>query len=183
MHIWVDADACPNAIKEILYRAAKRTGCPLTLVANLPIQVPSYVEMIVVPNRFDEADSKIVESLAAGDLTITTDIPLAAQALKKGSYVFTHRGEELTNKNIGERLAMRDLMESLRSGTDPIVSGGPPPFGQRDSAKFANQLDRFLAKHLPMASGLADPKAPIRQSSQPKPTLKPRPRFKPDSVE
>ena len=183
MKIWVDADACPNAIKEILYRAAKRTGCPLTLVANISIQVPSYVDMIVVPGRFDEADNKIVELVSAGDLTITTDIPLAAQVLEKGSYVFTHRGEELTNKNIGERLAMRDLMESLRSGTDPIVSGGPPPFSQRDSAKFANQLDRFLAKHQPQPSTSAkeDDKSTVLPA--PKPTLKPRPTFKPNSAE
>ncbi len=186
MKIWVDADACPNAIKEILYRAAKRTGCPLTLVANISIQVPSYVDMIVVPGRFDEADNKIVELLNAGDLTITTDIPLAAQALEKGSYVFTHRGEELTNKNIGERLAMRDLMESLRSGTDPIVSGGPPPFSNRDSAKFANQLDRFLAKHLPKHQAIPtqptpEPTAPATLA--PKPTLNPRPAFKPDPAE
>ncbi len=186
MKIWVDADACPNAIKEILYRAAKRTGCPTTLVANIHIQVPSYVDMIVVPGRFDEADNKIVELLSAGDLTITTDIPLAAQALEKGSYVFTHRGEELTNKNIGERLAMRNLMESLRGGTDPLVSGGPPPFGQRDSAKFANQLDRFLAKHLPPQAATPEQKAPKSEKAvplSPKPTLNPRPTFKPDSTE
>ncbi len=186
MKIWVDADACPNLIKEILYRAAKRTGCPLTLVANMSIQVPSYVDMIVVPGRFDEADNKIVELVSAGDLTITTDIPLAAQALEKGSYVFTHRGEELTNKNIGERLAMRDLMESLRSGTDPIVSGGPPPFSNRDSAKFANQLDRFLAKHLAHSPTVPSPKASKPKTPAPlapKPTLNPRPTLKQDSAE
>ncbi|NJN30551.1 MAG: YaiI/YqxD family protein, partial [Synechococcales cyanobacterium RM1_1_8] len=149
MQIWVDADACPNPIKEILFRAAKRTGCRLTLVANHPAQVPAYVEMIVVPPRFDEADSKIVERLGPGDLVITTDIPLAAQVLEKGGHVFTPRGEAYTDRNIGDRLAMRNLLESMRSGTDPIVSGGPPPFSNRDSAKFANQLDRFLRQHQP----------------------------------
>lgn len=146
MKIWVDADACPNPIKEILFRAAKRTGCTLTLVANYPSQVPAYVEMIVVPKRFDAADSKIVELLSPGDLVITADIPLAAQVLDKGGYLFTPRGDEYTNSNIGDRLAMRDLLESLRGGTDPIVSGGPPPFSNRDKANFANQLDRFLSK-------------------------------------
>ncbi|MGB3570586.1 MAG: DUF188 domain-containing protein, partial [Phormidesmis sp.] len=99
MKIWVDADACPNAIKEILFRAAKRTACPLTLVANQPVQVPAAVEMLVVPAGFDGADNKIVELLSAGDLVITADIPLAAKVLGKGGYVFDPRGEEYTQRN------------------------------------------------------------------------------------
>lgn len=146
MQIWVDADACPNAIKEILFRAAKRTGCPLTLVANQPIQVPAYVEMLVVPTGFDGADNKIVELLAAGDLVITADIPLAAKVLAHGGCAFNPRGDEYTSRNIGDRLSVRNLMESFRGGAEP-VGGGPPPLNNQDRATFANQLDRFLAKH------------------------------------
>ncbi len=146
MQIWVDADACPNAIKEILFRAAKRTGCPLTLVANQPIQVPAYVEMLVVPTGFDGADNKIVELLTAGDLVITADIPLAAKVLAQGGCAFNPRGDEYTSRNIGDRLSVRNLMESFRGGAEP-VGGGPPPLDNRDKATFANQLDRFLAKH------------------------------------
>lgn len=144
--IWVDADACPNAIKEILFRAAKRTGCLLTLVANHPVQVPAYVEMQVVPSGFDGADNKIVALLNAGDLVITADIPLAATVLDKGGYVFNPRGEEYTARNISDRLSVRNLLNSFRGGAEP-VGGGPPPLNNRDKANFANRLDRFLAKH------------------------------------
>ncbi len=146
MQIWVDADACPNPIKEILFRAAKRTGCPLTLVANQPVQVPAYAEMLVVPAGFDGADNKIVEMLAPEDLVVTADIPLAAKVLEKGGYVFDPRGDEYTSRNIGDRLSVRNLMESFRGGAEP-VGGGPPPLNNRDKANFANQLDRFLAKY------------------------------------
>lgn len=148
--IWVDADACPNAIKEIIFRAAKRTGCALTLVANHPVQVPAYAEMLVVPSGFDGADNKIVELLKAGDLVITSDIPLAAKVLDKGGFVFTPRGDEYTSRNIGDRLSVRNLLESFRGGADP-VGGGPPPLNNRDKATFANQLDRFLAKYQPQS--------------------------------
>lgn len=143
--IWVDADACPNAIKEIVFRAAKRTGCSLTLVANHPVQVPSYAETIVVPAGFDGADNKIIEQVQSGDLVITSDIPLAAQVLDKGVFVFTPRGDEYTSRNIGDRLSVRNLLASFRGGAES-VGGGPPPLNNRDKAKFANQLDRFLAK-------------------------------------
>ena len=146
LQIWVDADACPNAIKEILFRAAKRTGCPLTLVANQPAQVPAYVEMLVVPAKFDGADNKIVELLNSGDLVITADIPLAAKVLDKGGFVFNPRGEEYTARNISDRLSVRNLLESFRGGAEP-VGGGPPPLNNRDKANFANRLDRFLAKY------------------------------------
>lgn len=146
--IWVDADACPNPIKEIIFRAAKRTQCPLTLVANHPVQVPAFAEMLVVPSGFDGADNKIVELLEPGDLVITADIPLAASVLEKGGFVFNPRGEEYTSRNIGDRLSVRNLLASFRGGAEP-VGGGPPPLNNRDKAKFANLLDRFLAKHKP----------------------------------
>ncbi|MEL7052652.1 MAG: DUF188 domain-containing protein, partial [Cyanobacteria bacterium J06588_5] len=116
--LWVDADACPNAIKEILFRAAKRTNCLLTLVANRPVQVPAFVELLVVPSGFDGADNKIVELLNAGDLVITADIPLAAKVLDKGAYVVNPRGEEYTVRNIGDRLSVRNLLESFRGGAE-----------------------------------------------------------------
>ena len=147
MHIWVDADACPNAIKEIIFRAAKRTDCPLTLVANHSVQVPAYADMLIVPSGFDGADNKIVELLTAGDLVITADIPLAAKVLDKRGYVVNPRGEEYTTRNIGDRLSMRNFLESFRGGAEP-VGGGPPPLNNRDKANFANRLDRFLAKHM-----------------------------------
>ncbi|MEL6469543.1 MAG: YaiI/YqxD family protein [Cyanobacteria bacterium J06623_4] len=147
-HIWVDADACPNAIKEILFRAAKRSHCPLTLVANQPMQVPAYAEMLVVPAGFDGADNKIVDLLAPGDLVITADIPLAAKALEKGGYVFNPRGEEYTSRNIGDRLSVRNFLASFRGGAEPL-GGGPPPLHNRDKANFANRLDRFLAGRCP----------------------------------
>ena len=145
MHIWVDADACPNAIKEILFRAAKRTSCPLTLVANVPVQVPAYVDMQVVPTGFDGADNKIVEQVNSGDLVVTADIPLAAKVLEKGALALNPRGDEYTSRNIGDRLSARNFLESFRGGAEPI-GGGPPPLSNRDKAKFANALDRFLAK-------------------------------------
>ncbi|MEM6452813.1 MAG: YaiI/YqxD family protein [Cyanobacteria bacterium P01_D01_bin.105] len=146
MKIWVDADACPNAIKEIIFRAAKRTGCDLTLVANRGMQVPAYAEMLVVPSGFDGADNKIVELLTQGDLVITADIPLASKVLDKGGFVFTPRGDEYTSRNIGDRLSVRNFLESFRGGAEP-VGGGPPPLNNRDRANFANQLDRFLSKY------------------------------------
>lgn len=146
VQIWVDADACPNAIKEIIFRAAKRTNCPLTLVANYPVQVPRNVQMLVVPSGFDGADNRIVELLKPNDLVITADIPLAAKVLEKGGYVFTPSGDEYTARNIGDRLSVRNLLESFRGGADP-VGGGPPPLNNKDRANFANRLDRFLAMH------------------------------------
>jgi len=145
MKIWVDADACPVVIKDILFRAAKRTGVPLILVANQPVRVPPspHIKMIQVAAGFDVADHEIVKRLCAGDLVITSDIPLAADAVEKGAYALSPRGEFYSADNIRARLNMRDFMDTLRaSGID---TGGPPPLSQGDRQAFANHLDRLLA--------------------------------------
>ena len=146
MRIWVDADACPVVIKEIVYRAAMRTHIKTTLVANTYLKVPPspFIHTLEVPKGFDVADSKIVELLNAGDLVITADIPLAAQVVAKGGFALNPRGEFYTVANIAERLAMRNLMEELRSTGAEL--GGPATFGQADKQAFAAELDRFLAR-------------------------------------
>jgi len=146
MQIWIDADACPKAIKDILFRAAERCQLTTTLVANQSIPIPPsrYIRMLQVGRGFDVADNEIVRRIVAGDLLITGDIPLAAQAIAKGSYVIDTRGEAYSRENIGERLAMRDFMDGLRaSGVD---TGGPAALSARDVQNFANQLDRLLAR-------------------------------------
>lgn len=147
MHIWVDADACPGPVKEILFRAAQRTGIPLTLVANQPLRTPParHIRALQVPGGFDVADDTIVDRLAAGDLVITADIPLAAAVLQRGAHALNPRGEFYTADNIRERLGMRDFMDALRGSG--VVTGGPGAFGPRERQAFANQLDRFLAQH------------------------------------
>ncbi|MEO1400715.1 MAG: YaiI/YqxD family protein [Cyanobacteria bacterium J06635_1] len=147
MQIWVDADACPNVIKEILYRAAKRVQIHLTLVANAPLQIPAspYIDSVQVRSGLDVADTHIVQHMAAGDLVITADIPLAANVIEKGGYALNPRGEFYSAGNIRERLSMRNFMESLRSSG--VETGGPAAFSSRDREAFANQLDRFLVKH------------------------------------
>jgi hypothetical protein len=147
MHIWVDADACPRVIKEILFRAAERVQIPLTLVANHHLAVPRsrFIKSIQVPSGLDVADSRIVELVQPGDLVVTADIPLAALVIRKGGVGLDPRGELYTDSNIGERLAMRNLMDELRSGG--MVTGGPSAIGKRDRQAFANQLDRLLAGH------------------------------------
>ena len=146
MHIWVDADACPGVIKEILFRAAQRIGVPLTLVANQPLQTPPsrFIDSVRVARGFDQADHYIVDRLTPGDLVITADIPLAADAVAKGAHGISPRGEEYTPENIRQRLAMRDFMEQMRSTGE--VSGGPPPLNNQDRQAFANALDRLLAR-------------------------------------
>lgn len=147
MKIWVDADACPVVIKEILYRAAERTGVQLTLVANQALNIPnsSYINTLQVPRGFDVADDEIVKRLDAGDLVITSDIPLAAEVIEKGGHALSPRGELHTTENIRARLNMRDFLDTMRaSGVD---TGGPPGLSQRDRQDFANNLDRFLTKH------------------------------------
>ena len=146
MNIWVDADACPVVIKEILYRAANRAQVPLTLIANQMLRVPPspWIKALQVPGGFDVADQRIAEEAQAGDLVITADIPLAAQVIAKGATVIDPRGDLLSAGNIQERLTMRNFMDSLRSSG--VETGGPPALSQADRQAFANQLDRLLAK-------------------------------------
>jgi uncharacterized protein YaiI (UPF0178 family) len=145
--IWVDADACPKVIKEILFRAADRVGVPVILVANQPIHVPRsrHIRSILVAGGFDVADNHIVQHLETGDLVITADIPLAAEVIEKGGLALNPRGELYTEDNIRQRLNMRDFMDTLRgSGVD---TGGPASFSQADRQAFANHLDRLLASN------------------------------------
>ena len=144
--IWVDADACPKVIREILFRAASRVEIPMTLVANhmLPVPKSPWISSRQVPQGFDVADDYIVEQVSEGDLVITSDIPLAAEVIEKGAGVISPRGEQLTPANIRQRLNMRDFMDTMRSSGE--MSGGPPALGQRDKQAFANALDRYLAR-------------------------------------
>ncbi|MEN8220171.1 MAG: YaiI/YqxD family protein [Pseudomonadota bacterium] len=145
MKIWVDADACPVVIKQILFRAAERTGVLLRLVANQPIHIPAsrYIKFIQVNSGFDVADNEIVKRVSVGDLVITSDIPLAAEVVEKGAYALDPRGELYSDENIKACLNMRDFMETLRaSGID---TGGPSALTQSDRKSFANQLDKFLS--------------------------------------
>ena len=147
MQILVDADACPKVIKEILFRVAERRQIQLTLVANKLLYCPpsKHIRAMQVPAGFDVADNKIAGLVEKGDLVITADIPLAAQVIARGGHALNPRGEFYTKDNIQERLTMRNFMDGLRgSGVD---TGGPPALGQRDRQAFANQLDRFLARH------------------------------------
>ncbi|MFT6351686.1 MAG: hypothetical protein ACJAZ4_001524 [Neptuniibacter pectenicola] len=147
MHIWVDADACPKVIKEILFRAAERKKVSMTLVANQYMATPPspLINAVQVPQGFDVADNHIVAKLEEGDLVVTQDIPLASEVIDKKGVAINPRGELYTPENIKQRLSMRDFMETLRnSGVD---TGGPNTFNQSDRQAFANQLDRFLAKN------------------------------------
>ena len=147
MHIWVDADACPNVIKEILFRAAERVQIPLTLVANKPLRTPPsrYIKSVQVAGGFDVADNHIVQQIQSGDLVITADIPLAAEVIEKDAHALNPRGTFYTRENIKERLTMRDFMDELRGSG--IHTGGPKALSQSDRQAFANQLDRFLTQH------------------------------------
>lgn len=149
MQIWVDADACPGVIKDMLFRVADRTGVMVTLVANRALRTPPsrYVKSMVVPQGFDVADREIVKLCAAGDLVITADIPLAAEVVAKGATALNPRGELYTAANIGQALNMRNFMEELRSSG--VETGGPPAFSQSDGRAFARELDRFMQKHKP----------------------------------
>ena len=145
MHIWVDADACPTVIKDILFRAATRTEIPLTLVANQMLRVPPspFIRSVQVPAGFDVADNEIVKRVTAGDLVITSDLPLAAEVIEKGGHVLSHRGEWYSAANIRPLLNMRDFMDNLRASG--VQTGGPPPMSQTERQAFAGHLDRFLA--------------------------------------
>jgi uncharacterized protein YaiI (UPF0178 family) len=144
--IWVDADACPKVIKEILFRAADRVRISVILVANQPLQVPGsrYIRSVQVAAGFDVADNHIVQQSEAGDLVITADIPLAAEVIARGCLALNPRGNLYTEDNIRQRLNMRDFMDTLRSSG--VDTGGPASFSQADRQAFANQLDRLLAK-------------------------------------
>ncbi len=144
--IWVDADACPKVLREIILKAAKRVAVKAIFVANHNLGIPmtSYSSFVQVSSGFDVADDYIAEQVAAGDLVISNDIPLADQAITAGALVINMRGEELTKANIKSRLNLRDFMDTMRSSG--VQTGGPPPLSQRDRVQFANALDRFLAK-------------------------------------
>ena len=144
MIIWVDADACPKAIKEILFRAAKRVPVKTVLVANLPMRVPQsqYIETRLVPGGYNVADAYITDHVQPGDLVVTGDIPLAAEVIEKGAVVLETRGRLLTENNIGEQLSIRNFMDEIRS--TGVVTGGPSSFSNKDKGEFANQLNQYL---------------------------------------
>lgn len=143
MTIWVDADACPNVIKDILYRASERMQMPLVLVANQSLRVPPsrFISTLRVPAGFDVADNEIVRQCSAGDLVITADIPLAAEVIEKGAAALNPRGERYTEATIRERLMMRDFMDTLRASG--IQTGGPDSLSSRDRQHFAAELDKW----------------------------------------
>ena len=146
MKIWVDADACPVVIKDILFRAAARTGVQLTLVANQPVRIPPSrcIKFLQVASGFDVADNEIVKRLESGDLVITSDIPLAADVIEKGGYALSPRGELYSTENIRARLNIRDFMDTLRASG--INTGGPPALSKSDRKSFADHLDSLLAR-------------------------------------
>lgn len=147
MQIWVDADACPKVVKEILFRVAERTKVNVILVANQTLSTPKspFISSIRVSAGFDVADNYIVQQTEKDDLVITADIPLAAEVIEKGGHALNPRGELYSTETIKQKLVMRDLMDELR-GTGEVMGGGPPPLNQRDRREFANQLDCFVTK-------------------------------------
>ena len=147
MTIWVDADACPRAIREILFRAAGRCRTAVTLIANRPLEIPRspYIKMLQVGSGFDIADNEILRRTEAGDLVVTADIPLAAAVIEKQAHALSPRGERFGPDNIRERLNMRDFMDTLRSSG--LAGGGPAPLSASDRQAFANGLDSYLASH------------------------------------
>src|SRR5262245_48024294 len=148
MHIWVDADACPVVIKEILFRAAERLEIPTVLFANKPLRTPPsrFIRSVQVERGLDVADREIVGRLEAGDLVITADVPLAADVVGRGAHALSPRGELYTSENIQERLALRNFLDTLRGSG--VQTGGPAPLDQADRKRFADQLDRFLAARI-----------------------------------
>lgn len=148
MTIWVDADACPAAVKELLFRAADRRKVRVTLVANQTMRTPKseFVDAIRVEGGANVADRAIVERMSAGDLVVTADIPLAAAVVEKGGQALDPRGELYTEANVGDRLASRNLLDQLRG--NETITGGPSQFGARERQAFANQLDRWLTKNV-----------------------------------
>ena len=146
MKVWVDADACPKVVKEILFRVADRARINVTLVANQSLLIPKspFIKSIRVSAGFDVADNYIVQEIQKDDLIITADIPLAAEVIEKGGHALNPRGELYSIETIKQKLVMRDLMDQLRGSGE--MTGGPPPLNQKDRREFANQLDRFVAK-------------------------------------
>lgn len=146
MQIWVDADACPVVVKQILFKASRRTGVAITLIANQPLTVPrlSQITAVQVPAGFDVADNEIVRRLTAGDLVITSDIPLAAEVIEKGGQALSPRGEMFSSDDIAGRLTVRDFMDTMRASG--LHGGGPSALGERERQAFANALDRWLAR-------------------------------------
>jgi hypothetical protein len=144
VRLWVDADACPGEIKQLLYRAAERRRIKVTLVANQRMRTPrsEFIDSVLVTAGIDVADRRIVELVEPGDLVVTADIPLAAEVVAKGAQALDPRGELYTDANVGERLAVRDLLDELRAGGQ--ITGGPANFSAKDRQAFANQLDRWL---------------------------------------
>lgn len=160
MRIWIDADACPNVIKEIVFRASERAKIPVVLVANKPIKIPltKLISCIQVPHGFDMADEEILKELHAHDLIITADIPLADAAINKQAVVIDPRGQLYSKENIKDRLATRNLMEELRDAG--FISGGPKPFSLKDRQAFANKLDAILTANAKIS------KQPITSSTR-----------------
>ena len=146
MKLWIDGDACPRAVRDIVFRAAERLRIEAIVVANREARVPRsrYIRAIRVPKGFDVADRHIVEQVEAGDVVVTQDIPLAAELVPKGVHVISPHGETFTEENVGERLAMRDLLQGLRD--QGAVLGGPAPFGEADKRNLASALDRILTR-------------------------------------
>lgn len=151
VHIWVDADACPKEIREILFRAAERRRIPLTLVANRPLRLRKslYVQALLVPGGLDEADRAIAREVRAGDLVVTADIPLAAAVVGKGAFALDPRGTLHTLETVGERLSVRDWLDALRGAGVPTA--GPPALKAADRKAFADALDRFLARRMDLS--------------------------------
>lgn len=146
MTVWIDADACPLAIRDIIFRAANRTGIETVFVANSLIKVPHspHIRFRQVPHGFDVADNEIAAQVQPGDLVVTQDIPLAAEVIEKGAEALSPRGVPYSTDTIRQRLNMRDFMDTMRSSG--IQSGGPPPMGQAEKQSFANALDRYLTR-------------------------------------
>jgi len=148
LKIWVDADGCPAAVKEVVFRAAERLGIAVSLVANSSMATPrsQLLSLVIVPGGMDEADDHIVENVQAGDVVISGDVPLAARVVEKGAVVLDHRGQLLDQTNVRERLSARDFMEKARAAG--LASGGPAAFSPQDKRRFAGALDRLLTKKL-----------------------------------
>lgn len=146
MTIWIDADACPRPVKDLVYRASDRLNLPVVLVADRPLSPPrrKLISTVVVPRDMDSADRHIAQRVDPADLVITADLPLAAEVVERGATALNPRGELYTAENVRERLSMRDFMMSLREGGQDL--GGPPPFSGKDKARFAAALDRFLSR-------------------------------------